>query len=253
MAGGEAFCMAKRSKAESVAAKIQQRILRGGGDRLWGMRDFLDLDTATAAGVAATLSRLSREGCLRRIRRGVYYRPGKTAFGETQPAAEAVAGFLLRDRKAVRTGEFNRLGLTTQMSNVLTSASDRTVRMKGVGSVGLRFVNRALALQKGIRAGERTVLDSLRMLERIPDATPEQVLSRLVRLIEQGKLDFDRLARFALAEPPRVRALLGAIGETVGVDAGKLVPLRKSLNPITIYRIVGASHVLENSGAWNIK
>lgn len=245
--------MAKRSKAESVAAKILQRVLRGGGDRLWGMRDFLDLDTATAAGVAATLSRLSREGCLRRIRRGVYYRPGKTAFGETQPATEAVAGFLLRDRKAVRTGEFSRLGLTTQMTNVLTSASDRTVRMKGVGGVGLRFVNRPLALQKGIRAGERTVLDSLRMLEKIPDSTPEQVLSRLVSLIKRGKLDFDRLARFAREEPPRVRALLGAIGETAGVDAAKLSGLRKSLNPITTYRIAGAASVLKKSAAWNIR
>ncbi len=48
--------MAKRSRDESVAAKILQRILRGGADRLWGLRDFLDIDTATAAGVAATLS-----------------------------------------------------------------------------------------------------------------------------------------------------------------------------------------------------
>lgn len=245
--------MAKRSRDESVAAKIQQRILRGGTDRLWGLRDFFDIDTATAAGVAATLSRLSREGSLRRIRRGIYYRPAKTAFGESQPAAEAVAKFLLRDRKTVRTAEFNRLGLTTQMSNALTSASDRPVRMKGLNGVGLRFVNRPLSHQKGILAEERTALDSLRMLERIPDSTSDQTLSRLLGLVRRGKLDFERLARFALAEPPRVRALLGAIGETAGVDVGKLVPLRKSLNPITTYRLAGAVSVLANPTNWNIK
>lgn len=245
--------MAKRTRDESVAAKILQRILRGGADRLWGLRDFLDIDTATAAGVAATLSRLSRQGTLRRIRRGIYYRPGKTAFGESQPAAEAVAKFLLRDRKTVRTGEFNRLGLTTQMSNALINASDRPVRMKGLSGVGLRFVNRPLSDQKGILAEERTALDSLRMLEKIPDATPEQTLSRLLGLVRHGKLDFDRLARFALAEPPRVRALLGAIGETAGVDAGKLALLKKSLNPITTYRIAGAASVLANPTTWNIK
>ncbi len=61
------------------------------------------------------------------------------------------------------------------------------------------------------------------------------------------------MARFALAEPPRVRALLGAIGETAGVDVGKLVPLRKSLNPITVYRIAGVVPVLKDSSVWNIK
>ncbi len=100
-----------------------------------------------------------------------------------------MAKFLLRDRKTVRTGEFNRLGLTTQMSNALTSASDRPVRMKGLSGVGLRFVNRPLSDQKGILAEERTALDSLRMLEKIPDSTPEQTLSRLLGLVRRGKLD----------------------------------------------------------------
>lgn len=245
--------MARRRKSESVADRIQKRVLHGGEDRLWGFQDFLDIDTSTATGVAATLSRLSKKGDLRRIRRGVYYRPKKTAFGESHPKPEEVVKFLLRDRKAVRTDEFNRLGLTTQMSNTLTSASERPVRMKSLRGIPLRFVSRPLSKQKGILDEERTVLDSLRSIDRIPDTTPEKAISRMVHLLKRGKFDFDRLAKFALNEPPRVRALLGAIGEDVGIDSTRLVPLRRSLNPISAYRISGVSGILKNSSSWQIK
>lgn len=245
--------MAKRRRSESVADKIQKRILLGGYDRLWTFQDFLDIASSTATGVAAALSRLSRSGALRRVRRGVYYRPKKTAFGESQPNPESVVKVLLHNRNAVRTGEFNRLGLTTQMSNTLTSASSRPIRIKGVRGVPLRFVSRPLSEQRGIRDEERTVLDSLRDIDKIPDTTPEKTISRIVHLLKRGELDFGRLAKFALSEPPRVRALLGAIGEEAGVSSASLTKLRRSLNPISAYRIAGASTALKNSPAWHIK
>jgi len=245
--------MARRRKSESVADKIRRRILQGGDDRLWVFRDFLDIDSSTAAGVAAALSRLSKSGELRRVRRGVYYRPKKTAFGESQPNPESIVRILLHNRHAVRTGEFNRLGLTTQMSNTLTSASNRPVRIKGVRGIPLRFVSRPLSEQKGIRDEERTALDSLRDIGKIPDTTPAKTLARIVHLVKRDRLDFGRLARFALTEPPRVRALLGAIGEKAGIDAAILRPLRQSLNPLSTYRIAGAASALRNSTAWHIK
>lgn len=245
--------MANRRKSESVSQKIRKRILRGGEDRLWTFQDFLDIGPSAAPAIAATLSRLSKTDELRRVRRGVYYRPKKTVFGESQPDPESVVKVLLHDHKAVRTGEYNRLGLTTQMSNTLTSASNRPVRIKDVRGIPLRFVSRPLSEQKGIRDEERTVLDSLRDLGKIPDTTPEQTLSRIVHLLKRGELDFERLAKFVLTEPPRVRALLGAIGEEAGVSSAPLTTLRRSLNPISIYRIAGASNALKNSPSWHIK
>jgi hypothetical protein len=245
--------MSNRRKSESVSDKIQKRILRGGDDRLWTFHDFLDIDSATAMAVAATLSRLSKSGELRRVRRGIYYRPKKTAFGESHPNPEALVKILLNTRKAVRTGEFNRLGLTTQASNTLTSAASRPVRIKGVRGIPLRFVSRPLSEQKGIHDEERTALDSLRDIDKIPDTTPAKTISRMIHLVRHGQFDFDRLARFALAEPPRVRALLGAIGEEAGVDSAILRPLRRSLNPLSAYRIAGAVSALPNSKEWHIK
>lgn len=54
----------------------------------------------------------------------------------------------------------------------------------------------------------------------------------MIHLVKRGQFDFDRLARFALTEPPRVRALLGAMGEEADVDSAILRPLRRSLNPL---------------------
>jgi hypothetical protein len=247
------FDMSNRRKSESVSDKIQKRILRGGDDRLWTFRDFLDIASARATAVAATLSRLSKSGELRRVRRGVYYRPKKTVFGESHPNPEAVVKILLNTRKALRTGEFNRLGLTTQMSNTLTSAANRPVRIKGDRGMPLRFVSRPLSEQKGIHEEERTALDSLRDIEKIPDTTPAKTISRMTHLVSRGQFDFARLARFALAEPPRVRALLGAIGEEAGIDSAILQPLRRSLNPLSTYRIPDAVSALSHSKEWHIK
>lgn len=245
--------MANRRKSESISEKIRKRIMIGGADRLWTFQDFLDIDPSSATAIAATLSRMTKTEELRRVRRGVYYRPKKSVFGESQPDPESVVKVLLQDRKAVRTGEYNRLGLTTQMSNTLTSASSRPVRIKGVRSIPLRFVTRPLSEQKGIRDEERTVLDSLRDIDKIPDTTPEKTISRIIHLLKRCELDFARLAKFALTEPPRVRALLGAIGEEAGVSSAPLTTLHRSLNPISAYRIAGASTALKNSPAWHIK
>ena len=44
---------------------------------------------------------------------------------------------------------------------------------------------------------------------------------------------FARLAKIASSEPPRVRAMLGAIAQQLGHPANLLATLRKQLNPFT--------------------
>ena len=48
---------------------------------------------------------------------------------------------------------------------------------------------------------------------------------------EKGR--FERLLRIADSEPPRVRAMLGAIGEQLGKRPKSLQRLRASLNPLS--------------------
>jgi hypothetical protein len=50
-------------------------------------------------------------------------------------------------------------------------------------------------------------------------------------LSEKGR--FERLLKVADSEPPRVRAILGAIGEQIGKPAAVTQRLRASLNPFS--------------------
>lgn len=46
---------------------------------------------------------------------------------------------------------------------------------------------------------------------------------------------FAKLAEAAMQEPPRVRAMLGALGQEARIRKPELVKLRSSLNPLSRY------------------
>lgn len=253
----------KRAKDDSLAHAVATKVKAGGDDRLWTYADF---PRANRTALAAALSRLVKAGVLTRVRRGVYYRPKKTMFGMSTPAPEALADAILRARgeapMPAGVGAFNRLGLTTQVaSSTVTRATRRRGAPADMGNVRLYTTPRPLDAQKGIRPEERAALEALRKITRVPDTRPRYVLERLSMLIRRGELDFVRLARFARVEPPRVRALLGALGEELRhANVGKRVPtevleeLRESLNPLTTFVVRGAREALPHAAAaWRIK
>lgn len=96
------------------------------------------------------------------------------------------------------------------------------------------------------------MLDALRDLRWIPDTTPENVVARIADLLRSDRISFERVARFARREPPRVRAVLGTIGRTVGADPHVLEELRGSLNPMTHFSL-GLSDKLATAREWNIR
>ena len=252
----------KRAKDTSIAHAVATRVRKGGTDRLWTYADF---PASSRTALAAALSRLAKAGELRRVRRGVYYRPKMTAFGMSRPDPEALAGAILRARgespMPSGLGAFNRLGLTTQVSGAVTHATRRRAAPASVGGLRLYSIPRPLDAQIGIRSEERAALEALRNITRIPDAHPREVLERLLMLMRTGRLDFERLARFARAEPPRVRALLGAMGEELRITKrGPRIPthvlqeLHDSLNPLTSFVVRGAREALSHAaGSWRIK
>ena len=251
-----------RAKDNSIAHAVATRVRRGGEDRLWTYADFPGVGRSA---LAAALSRMVKAKDLTRVRRGVYYRPKATLFGVSRPDPEALVDAVLRARGegtvASGAGALNRLGLTTQVSGVVTRATRRRAAPTPVGRVTLYSTPRPIDAQQGIRPDERAALEALRTITRIPDARPEDVLRRLGMLMRSGDLDFARLARFARPEPPRVRALLGALGEELReAHLGRRVPvtildeLRASLNPLTSFTVRGARAALPRAAAaWRIK
>jgi len=69
----------KRDRSCTTAYKVRSRI-ESGGARLWRLDDFRD-QPFTA--VAQTLSRMTRDGQLQRLSKGIYYRPRQSSFGPT--------------------------------------------------------------------------------------------------------------------------------------------------------------------------
>lgn len=252
----------KRSKADSISHAVATRIRRGGDDRLWTYADFPGVGRTA---LAAALSRIVKAGQLTRVRRGVYYRPRATMFGLSTPDPTALADAVLRARGEAPlpsgVGAFNQLGLTTQVSGAVTRATRRSTAPTTIGRIRLYVTPRPLDAQKGISPDERAALEALRKITRIPDATPETVLNRLGAQLRSGRLEFERLARFAHAEPPRVRALVGALGDEIrhttgdrGVPAQAIDRLRKSLNPLTSFAVRGACTALPHvAAAWKIR
>jgi hypothetical protein len=219
----------------AAATIIRRRVENGPEDRLWTLGDFASLPVAA---VAKTLSRMAHDGVIRRLRKGVYYRPKTTRFGETKPDLSRVFTRLL-DRKHVGwkpsgLAVWNALGLTTQVPAVPTFAVDRRVQLSASkGSVRFRVVPSLHALS----AEERGALDALRDLRHVPDTTPAAIVHRLVDLCRERQLLFSRMLRASAHEPPRVRALLGLIGTLLGEDADELAKLRRSLNPTTTFNL----------------
>ena len=63
---------------------------------------------------------------------------------------------------------------------------------------------------------------------------------------------FERLVRVAPHEPPRVRAILGAIGERIGRRQVVLDRLRESLNPLSRFDF-GLLAGLPSARRWHAK
>ena len=79
----------------------------------------------------------------------------------------------------------------------------------------------------------------------------EETVEKLLEYFrEPGR--FERLLKVAPSEPPRVRAMLGAIGEQLGQPESVLAELRESLNPLSRFDF-GILAALAYARQWQAK
>lgn len=84
----------------------------------------------------------------------------------------------------------------------------------------------------GLSERDAALLDFLRRAGRTSELSPEETTRRTIMLLsEKGR--FERLFRIAATEPPRVRAMIGAVGQQLGKNRQALRRLRNSLNPFS--------------------
>lgn len=246
----QAMTRAGREPDTRRAAETVRRRIDRGGERLWRLEDFRDLPFPA---VAQALSRLARAGEIERLSKGVYYRSRKTAFGRSRPNPAAIRQLATRKGSFFPSGiaAANLLGFTTQSASrgeLATSAS--SVPRKLVGPDAVVHTRRPEAWSR-LSETEAALLDFLRHGGRTSELSPEDTIRRTLMLLsEQGR--YRRLAEVAEAEPPRVRALLGALGERLGGHPKALAQLRESLNPLSRFDF-GLFAGLPNAKAWQAK
>jgi hypothetical protein len=212
-----------------VMAVIRRRI-QAEGERLWRLEDFVDLPFTA---VAQALSRLTRDGRLERLSKGVYYSTRQTAFGKSRPNPAAIQRLASRRKSVFPSGiaAANLLGFTTQTARkgeVATSALSLPRKLVGETIVHTRRPE----AWAGLSETDTALLDFLRRAGRTSELSPEETIRRTISLLsEDGR--FERFVKIAPTEPPRVRAMLGAIGEQLRKNPSVLKRLRQYLNPFS--------------------
>jgi len=218
------------SLSRRTASLVRQRI-EAGGERVWRLEDFTDLSFPA---VAQALSRLTKAGVIERLSKGTYYRSRQTALGKSRPNPAAISNLASKRAKVFPAGiaAANILGFTTQnprRSEVATSRGSLPRKLVGPDTIVHTRRPEAWAT---LSETDAALLDFLRRRGRASELSPDETVRRLLSHIsEPGR--YDRLLKIATFEPPRVRAMLGAIGEQIGANRRALNRLRQTLNPLS--------------------
>ena len=241
--------MANATKTRSTANAIRQQIERG-GEKLWRHDDFRDQPFPA---VAQTLSRLARNGTLERLSKGIYYRPRSTVFGPSRPSPTSIKRLAEKTKTIFPSGTAaaNLLGFSTQTprrSELATSSL--SLPKKLIGSETHVHARRPEAW-KGLSATEAALLDFLRKAGKTSEMSAERTIQKTLALLAADR-HLERLLKVADSEPPRVRALLGALAEELERYPAARARLHASLNPLSRYDF-GQFASLTHACKWQAK
>lgn len=194
-----------------------------------------------------------RKGLLQRLSKGVYYRPRQTTFGRSLPNPAIMRKLASRRKTVFPSGiaAANLLGFTTQMAGrgeVATSALSLPRKLIGNDTV---VHTRRPETWASLSDQDAALLYFLRRAGSTSELSEEETLRKTLGLFsEKGR--FERLLKISDTEPPRVRAIMGAIGEEIGKSPSALKRLKESLNPFSRFDF-GALHGLRYAGEWQAR
>jgi uncharacterized protein YlbG (UPF0298 family) len=218
----------------------------------------LPIDKEAFVSAAKVLERLQKDSYIKKLSKGVFYKPKKTLFGELKPDySEQLKPFLLEGEKRIgyETGLalYNRLGLTLQVpfrTKIATKVRKNSIDR---GFVKVDFVKSYCEITED-NYQLLGLLDALKDIKDIPDSTVPNsvsVLSSLLRKLPERELN--KIVDYSLNYPARVKALLGAILEEMVVAPKLLRTLRDNVNPFSKITIGVSERTLPTSKNWNIQ
>lgn len=231
------------NKAYSAAQIIKDKIASKGPDHLWNLSDFSDLSPQS---VTKTLYRLYKKGLLIRINKGLYYYPKKTVLGSTYPSPELISKKILPKGYSSDYVAFYNLGLINQVPSKYSLISEKRTSIDNI-----KTTRRNVSHLRGASEQEIWILNALMKINKITGCSPDVAINKIKSYIIKNKISCDRLAKYALKESPRVRALVGAIGDETQLSKKMRERLKKGLNPLTIFKL-GIDKVLKYGKEWSI-
>ena len=206
--------------------------------------------------IIKALNRMAVSGKISKLSKGKFYKPENTVFGVLEPNQyQIVKDLLEEDGKTIGylTGYsiYNKLGLTTQISNTIQIGKN-VVRPKFKRErYTISFIKQKNTITKE-NVSFLQLLDAIRYIKKIPDASITFVCSRFLSILKEFKdKDITTFVRLAQKYPPSTRALLGAILDELGKQS-MTDTLLKSLNPITKYNFTGVDKIISSTEKWNI-
>lgn len=196
--------------------KIRKRVSRRQELRLFTIASVQKNDNYGT--ISKEFSRMVSEGQIRRLERGIYYKPKATKFGEMAPTEQDVLRFLLHDNKGKQVGyvsgarAYNSLGLTTQISNTITiAAKDTRPKKRSLGRFSIKYV-KAYGNPSKDKYNLLQILDAIKDIKIIPDTSISESIEILKRIVDQlPKEDQGSLYKLAKKYPKEVEKRLSNI------------------------------------------
>lgn len=236
-----------------VTSLIKEKLSTTPAGVVLTIRDF-GVEMRYQPALTKALSRLVLQGELQKIAKGRYYIPKKTIFGNLKPAdSELVKDFLEQDGKVVGyitgTTAFASMGLTTQISSSILIGTNKYRRPMTRNGVKISFL-----LQDNHITPDNIpllrILDALRLIKEIPATSPDECVSNIRKAINAlSDEQKEKLVELSLVYTPYVRALLGALYESMGLNTERI---SSKLNGVTSYKLPISDNVLSNKRNWNI-
>lgn len=212
-----------------------------------------DIKSDKKSVVAIELSRLNKQGIVKRLSKGKYYKPKQGVFGEIAPSDSEVLNSYLNAPNTYVTGlkAFNEMGLTTQVPNVITIATEMQSRRVKVKNLTIQFVPIKQKVKKEDIPLVR-VLDAIESMKNIPDITPDEVVSYVKRYVQRisGK-EVKKLTQYVLQYRPKTKAVFGAILEMLDYNK-EAQKVQNTLNSLSSYKVGVSEKILPNKAQWKI-
>lgn len=236
-----------------IAKQLKETLKDMPEGQVFTIQDF-DIPMEHQPALQRCISRLVADGTVQKVSKGKYYKPRKSIFGTLKPPVmEIVKDLLERNGKPTGyitgTAAFARMGLTTQITSAITIGTKQYRRPLKRGEYTVSFI-----LQPNEITAENIpllcILDAVKSLRKIPGTSPDECVRLLSgRIASLSGDDRIRLTGLAAGYAPYVRALSGAMLESIGADCRAL---RETLNGTTRYSIPVSTQALPTKRNWNI-